>query len=132
VRTELALLALAVGCVPDADTRRPADAVRVPTLLPDGRVTLISFSRAPASAVASPEALRHHLEVTYWPGDHVEIASRRSLSDGFAVTFVRGTSFETHVVRQIGNDWFRCTAAPVADDSMRDAVISICRKHARL
>jgi hypothetical protein len=139
VRTELAHLWLAVagvlgalpGCVPDADTRRLADAVRIPTLLPDGRVTLMSFSRAPASAVASPEALRHHLETTFWPGDHVKIESRRSLSDGFAVTFARGTSHETHVVRQIGNAWFRCTAAPVADDSMRDAVIEICRARAR-
>jgi hypothetical protein len=100
-------------------------------LLPDGRVTLISFSRAPASAVASPEALRHYLETTYWPGDHVEIDSRRSLSDGFAVTFARGRSRETHVVRQIGNQWFRCTASPVADDTMRDAVIALCRKRTR-
>lgn len=105
-------------------------------MLPDGRVTLISFSRAPASAVASPEALRHHLETTYWPADHAEIESRRSLPDGFAVTLARGpergSTRETHVVRQIGNEWFRCTASPVADDTMRDAVIALCRAHARL
>jgi hypothetical protein len=131
VRTELALVALALGCVPDADSRRAADAVRIPTALPDGRVTLISFSRAPASAVASPEALRHHLETTYWPAEHAEIESRRSLPDGFAVTLARSNTRETHVVRQIGNEWFRCTASPVADDTMRDAVIALCRARAR-
>jgi hypothetical protein len=136
VPTELAVvfaLALTIpGCVPDADTSRAADAVRVPTALPDGRMTLISFSRAPAGAVASPEALRHHLETTYWPAEHAEISSRRSLPDGFAVTFARSNTRETHVVRQIGNEWFRCTASPVADDTMRDAVIALCRAHARL
>lgn len=137
MRTERALhLALVLSyaaCVPDADTRRPADAVRVPTVLPDGRVTQVSFSRAPAGAVASPEALRHHLETTYWPAStRAEIVGRRSLSDGFAVTLVRGGRHETHVVRQIGSAWFRCTASPVADDTMRDAVIALCRAHRRL
>ncbi len=129
----LTLIATLGACVPDADTSRAAEPVRVPTALPDGRVTQISFSRAPTGAVASPEALRHHLETTYWPvGTRAEIVSRRSLSDGFAVTFVRGSSHETHVVRQIGSAWFRCSASPVADDTMRDAVIALCRAHARL
>jgi hypothetical protein len=136
VRTDLgAVISLLwlTACVPDADTTRAADAVRVPTALPDGRVTQVSFSRAPTGAIASPEALRHHMETTYWPaGTRAEIVSRRSLSDGFAVTFARAGSHETHVVRQIGGAWFRCTALPVADDTMRDAVIALCRAHARL
>jgi hypothetical protein len=134
VRTaELVLLAIALAaCVPDADTRRAADVVRVPALLPDGRVTLIAFTRAPAPAVASPEALRQYLATTYWPPKTTaEIESRKSLSDGFAATFVRQGVRETHVIRQIGGGWFRCTASPVADATMRDAVIAICRAHAR-
>jgi hypothetical protein len=130
VRSELALVLL-LACVPDADTRREADAVRVPTALPDGRVTQISFSHAPASAVASPEALRHHLETAHWPSDRAEIVSRRSLPDGFVATFARGGRRETHVIRQIGGGWFRCTASPVADDTMRDAIIDVCRARAR-
>jgi hypothetical protein len=131
VRSELALVLTLVACVPDADTRRVADAVRVPTMLPDGRVTQISFSRAPAGAAASPEALRHHLETTYWPASHAEIVSRRSLPDGFAATFARADGRETHVVRQIGSLWFRCTGSPVADDTMRDAIITSCRSRHR-
>lgn len=130
---ELALLVAALAaCVPDADTSRAADIVRVPALLPDGRVTLIAFTRAPAQAVASPEALRQYLSTTYWPPHtRAEIESRKSLSDGFAATFVRPGVRETHVIRQIGGAWFRCTASPVADATMRDAAIAICRKHAR-
>ncbi len=129
---ELAVAALLAACVPDADTTRAADIVRVPTLFPDGRVTLIAFTRAPPPAVASPEALRQYLSTTYWqPHTTAVIESRKSLSDGFAATFVRQGVRETHVIRQIGGAWFRCTASPVADDTMRDAVIAICRAHPR-
>jgi len=133
VRTaELALLALLSACVPDADPSRAVDIVRVPALLPDGRVTLIAFTRAPAQAVASPEALRQYLATSYWrPRTTAVIEARQSLSDGFAATFVRDGVRETHVIRQIGNAWFRCTGSPVADATMRDAVVAICRAHPR-
>lgn len=115
------------------------DAVPVPTLLPDGRPIGVSVSVAPPRAVASPEALRQYLASTFWPlGTHAEIESRQSLPDGFATTFVvrpddtsRRRTRETHVLRQVGGTWTRCTAKPVIDDVMREHAIAHCRARSR-
>jgi hypothetical protein len=74
----------------------------------------------PAGAVASPDALRHVLEVERRTTATVE--SRETLSDGFATTIlVHAAPAErvTLVVRQLGNKWVRCAGAPVLCRSIR-------------
>lgn len=115
------------------------DAVLVPALMADGRAIGIGVSVAPPRAVASPEALRQYIASTFWPpGTHAEIESRQSLPDGFAATFIVRTddashrrTRETHVLRQVGGTWTRCTAKPVLDDVMRDHAIAHCRARPR-
>jgi hypothetical protein len=125
-------LALAVGlsaCVPDADPRLAFD-LTIPVLLTDGRVTHVSRMWLPDAAAASPESLRHYMEATYWPaGTRAEISRRTNISDGFVATFVRSTMRETHVVRQVGSRWWRCTAHPVADAEMEALVVAYCQAH---
>jgi hypothetical protein len=68
---------------------------------------------APAAAIASPDALRHVLEVERRVTAAVE--SRESLSDGYATTIsVHAAPSERVmiVVRQLGNRWLRCAGAP--------------------
>lgn len=141
MRNEIVAIAVLVAC----DTRHTAGdkqapaAVAQPVSLADGRTIGFIVERAPKRAVASPEALRHYLETAVWPaGTTSELESRKSLSDGFATTFVvRYPSAqpqairETHVVRQLGSEWFHCTAAPVLDDAMRDEVPALCRARTR-
>lgn len=67
---------------------------------------------APAAAVASPDALRHVVEVERHARAVIE--SRESLSDGFATTIAVGAAPServTVVVRQLGNQWVRCVGA---------------------
>ena len=66
----------------------------------------------PVAAVASPDALRHVLEVERRTTAAVE--SRESLSDGYATTIiVHGAPSErvSLVVRQLANQWVRCAGA---------------------
>ncbi len=63
----------------------------------------------PAAALASPDALRHVLEVERRTTASIE--SRESLSDGYATTIVvhaAASERVTVVVRQLGNRWVRC------------------------
>lgn len=67
----------------------------------------------PTAAVASPDALRHVVEVERHATAVVE--SRESLSDGFATTIVVSAAPPERVsvvVRQLGNQWVRCVGAP--------------------
>jgi hypothetical protein len=121
--------------------------------LADGRTVTVSFERVPDRACASPEALKHYLESSYWsPGSRAEIESRKSLSEGFstilrvrhggAVDRLRtpcgsaarpGTAGtcdrpvrELFVMRQLGNAWFGCNAV-LTDASMDEPVLALCR-----
>jgi hypothetical protein len=102
--------------------------------LPDGRSVTVSFERIADRACASPEALKHYLETSYWaPGSRAEIESRKSLSEGFS-TILRvrhGGALdrpvrEMFVIRQLGNAWFACNVV-LTEPSLDEPVLALCR-----
>lgn len=138
-RTSVFALALAVGCegrppkrfVQHAPAlaalrlRIPADAAIAYDLVLDRWFVctpreLAILDVAPAGAVASPDALRHVIEVERRTTAVVE--TRESLSDGFATTIAVGAGAPvrvTVIVRQLGNQWVRCVSAPLLCKSLK-------------
>jgi len=75
---------------------------------------------APPAAVASPDALRHALEVEQRVS--IDIETRESLSDGFAATLVVHAAADQRVtiyVRQLGNQWVRCVGSTALCKSLK-------------
>lgn len=103
--------------------------------LPDGRSANARIERAPASAVASPEAFLHRRLTRYWdPGTTAEIESRAGVKDGFSMTVVVKAAGhrdqprrETYVVRQLGNVWYECLSEWIPDDATRDQLLAVCK-----
>jgi len=115
-RTSIAIAVL-VACTPPVHERKPPKEKPLATLsLKDGRTAIVSS--IDEVATASPEALRHYLQLT------APIESRQAISDGFVATI----DTETYVIREIHNAWVRCHAT-ATDDATRDEVIAICRAY---
>jgi hypothetical protein len=124
--------------VPDGWTARYDDAgdtwsFESPPLV-DGHTASAMFERAPRQVTAGPEALRHHLETRTWAaGTKAEIARRKGVRDGFAVTLVVRTpsdperpTREVHVIRELGSEWFRCVSMSIPSEAIEDQVLALC------
>jgi hypothetical protein len=102
--------------------------------LADGRTATAVFERAPRPMAAGPEALRHHLATHAWSaGTKADIASRKGVRDGFAVTFVVHTTRdpelsrrEVHIIRELGSEWYRCVSLAVPSEAIERAVLALC------
>ena len=124
----LALLVALAACEPPAPIRFVQHAPTLATLRlrtpSDAHATydvvldrwVVASSRAfaildpaPPAITASPDALRHAIEIEQHAS--AEITLRESLSDGFAATLLlHAASVQrvTVVVREIGSRWIRC------------------------
>jgi hypothetical protein len=102
--------------------------------IPDGRTASARIERAPARAVASPEAYLAH-RIRYWDhGAKATIEKRESVKDGFAMTVLLRPAAdpdhpkrETYVIRQLGNVWYQCMSEWIPDDAIRDQLVALCK-----
>jgi hypothetical protein len=100
----------------------------------DGRTASARIERAPARAVASPEAYLAH-RIRYWDhGAKATIVKRERVKDGFAMTVeLRPAAdpdhpkLETYVIRQLGNVWYQCMSEWIPDDAIRDQLVGLCK-----
>jgi len=102
--------------------------------LPDGRTTNARIERAPASAVASPDAYLAQLKKYWDEGTTAEFEKREAVKDGFAMTLVVKAAVdpahpkrETYVLRELGSVWYQCLSEWIPDDAIRDQVLALCK-----
>ena len=101
--------------------------------LAEGRRTFARIERAPASAVASPDAYLAQLRKYWDEGTTAEFEKRESVKDGFAMTLVVKPAVdptrpkrETYVIRELGSVWYQCFSEWIPDDATRDQLLSLC------